>query len=151
MEGRDVASVAAQELESFGPSESWGRAGIGAALESGAYQALVVEGDDGAVRGFSLARLVCDEAELVLVVVAAGLRGRGIGTRLLDATLAGLEGQGIANVFLLVRESNDAARRLYGRRGFLVLGRRRGVYHDPAEDGLELGIDLGGGAGAKSG
>jgi [ribosomal protein S18]-alanine N-acetyltransferase len=37
-----------------------------------------------------------------------------------------------------VRVSNTAAQRLYARRGFQVVGRRRGYYAEPPEDALVL-------------
>lgn len=40
--------------------------------------------------------------------------------------------------FLEVRESNKAARELYGGMGFETVGRRRAYYRDPPEDALIL-------------
>lgn len=39
-------------------------------------------------------------------------------------------------VFLEVRESNMAARRLYEKLGFAETGRRRGYYANPPEDAV---------------
>jgi ribosomal-protein-alanine N-acetyltransferase len=39
-------------------------------------------------------------------------------------------------VLLEVRESNQAARRLYEREGFIEVGRRAGYYHRPPEAAL---------------
>ena len=42
------------------------------------------------------------------------------------------------NLYLEVRESNDAARRLYASRGFEEVGRRRKYYRRPVEDAIVL-------------
>jgi len=44
----------------------------------------------------------------------------------------------VRTAFLEVRESNDAARGLYGSRGFSEIGRRRGYYRRPVEDALVM-------------
>jgi ribosomal-protein-alanine N-acetyltransferase len=44
----------------------------------------------------------------------------------------------VAQLFLEVRTSNDAARALYASRGFVPVGRRRAYYRDPLEDALVL-------------
>jgi [ribosomal protein S18]-alanine N-acetyltransferase len=41
-------------------------------------------------------------------------------------------------VWLEVRPSNAAARRLYESRGFQLIGRRRGYYRAPVEDALVM-------------
>jgi ribosomal-protein-alanine N-acetyltransferase len=45
-------------------------------------------------------------------------------------------------VLLEVRRSNEAARRLYGRAGFVLTQIRRRYYSDPDEDALVLTCDL---------
>jgi len=45
-------------------------------------------------------------------------------------------------VFLEVRESNAAARSLYGERGFEPVGTRRAYYRNPVEDALVLRLSL---------
>jgi ribosomal protein S18 acetylase RimI-like enzyme len=66
-------------------------------------------------------------AELETLVVLPELRNAGLGTRMLDAVEAELDRQGISEVIVGIVAGNDAARRLYERRGFtprwLVLSR----------------------------
>nr|MCU0626508.1 GNAT family N-acetyltransferase [Gemmatimonadaceae bacterium] len=45
---------------------------------------------------------------------------------------------GCEAIWLEVRVSNAAARALYERRGFTLVGRRRGYYRKPVEDALVL-------------
>lgn len=56
---------------------------------------------------------------LALVLVRPAARRRGVGTALVQAVVAGVEGD---RVFSSVRESNVAARMLLGRLGFVASG-----------------------------
>jgi ribosomal-protein-alanine N-acetyltransferase len=59
-----------------------------------------------------------------------------LGDRLLGELLAHAMAAGAQAIFLEVRESNQAARRLYEKRGFLGVGRRPAYYSDPQEDAI---------------
>ena len=52
------------------------------------------------------------------IVVDPAHRGRGVGQKLLDATLATLEARGVPQVVLWTAERNEAAQRLFARAGF---------------------------------
>ncbi len=91
-----------------------------------------------AVVGYVVMWLVGDEAELANLAVAPGRRREGIGRYLLDSAMAGALAAGAKSLYLEVRESNVAARALYGGRGFLAVGRRPAYYRNPAEDALLL-------------
>ncbi len=99
--------------------------------------ALVVE-QAGSVVGFIVARQVADEWEIENIAVTGPARRCGLGTRLLGEFLDLVRQRGGKTVFLEVRESNLAARALYGKWAFLEAGRRKMYYHDPAEDALVL-------------
>jgi ribosomal-protein-alanine N-acetyltransferase len=73
-----------------------------------------------------------EEAEIVDLSVEPDRRRQGVGSALLRAFLAGRQGR----VFLEVRPSNQAARRLYARFGFRETGRRRAYYQSPPEDAI---------------
>jgi ribosomal-protein-alanine N-acetyltransferase len=78
--------------------------------------------------GFVMSRMFVPEAEILSIAVAAAQRRHGLAHRLLDAHLQRLAELGVRTVFLEVDESNEAARRLYGRFGFADVGRRPGYY-----------------------
>jgi len=90
------------------------------------------------VVGYVVAWYVMDEGELANLAVASAHRGRGIGGALLDAMLADAASRAISQVYLEVRESNAAARKLYETRGFEEIGRRKSYYRTPVEDALIL-------------
>jgi len=99
--------------------------------------ALVVE-QASSVVGFIVARQVADEWEIENIAVTGPARRCGLGTRLLGEFLDLVRQCGGKTVFLEVRESNLAARALYGKWAFLEAGRRKMYYQDPAEDALVL-------------
>ena len=59
------------------------------------------------------------------LAVGAGMRGRGIGSALLDALCAEARGRGYDEVCLDVADVNPRARALYERRGFVARGTAR--------------------------
>jgi ribosomal-protein-alanine N-acetyltransferase len=86
--------------------------------------------------GFLIANYISPEWELENLVVAPGFRRKGLATKLLAALLNRARETNSASVFLEVRESNQAARRLYVRLGFEENGRRRLYYANPPEDAV---------------
>ena len=104
----------------------------------------VAASPDAGIRGYAIAWFAGDEAELGDLAVDPAARGQGVGRALLGAVLDGARGQGICSVFLEVRESNVAARRLYERAGIQTVSRRAGYYSIPTEDALVLSVAIGG-------
>ena len=91
---------------------------------------LTIAESGGAPAGFSLARRVADEAELLLLAVDPAEQRCGIGQTLLDEFIAsGLAG-GAHRLHLEVRDGNPAIE-LYRSSGFSPAGRRRNYYHGP--------------------
>ena len=90
------------------------------------------------VTGYVVMLCVLDESEVLNIAVEAPRRGAALGGRLLDAALAEAESRGARTTFLDVRESNEAAKKLYASRGFDEMSRRRKYYRNPVEDALIL-------------
>ena len=82
----------------------------------------------GILRGFVLARLAADEAEILTVAVDAGWRRKGVGRALVSESLRRAANAGARAVFLEVDEDNRAAVALYRRLGFTKVGERPGYY-----------------------
>jgi [ribosomal protein S18]-alanine N-acetyltransferase len=98
---------------------------------------LVVVEDDR-VCGFIVGREVAGEWEIENVAVSGDARRRGLGSRLLGEFLDRVRARGGTEVYLEVRESNQAARKLYEKWGFVEAGRRKSYYHNPPEDAMSL-------------
>jgi ribosomal-protein-alanine N-acetyltransferase len=88
---------------------------------------LVIASLDGEDVGFALARVVADEAELLLLATRPSARRRGVAGALLRAVINEAEARGVTQLHLEVRAGNDAVR-LYRREGFEKVGERRNYY-----------------------
>ena len=148
-EARDLARVVAIEETAF--ADPWTEDAFRSSLSLAHMRFLVAESGQGtgqaeagepAVVGYVLAMVLGPEGEIADIAVAPEARGRGIGGILLDQVTAALRREGVRTMYLEVRESNAAARRLYESRRFGHVGRRRGYYQHPAEDALVLRRDL---------
>lgn len=94
--------------------------------------------------GHGILSAVAHEGELLNLCIAPKAQGQGLGARLLSHLLDRARARDCDEVFLEVRDSNGAARRLYRRAGFREIGRRRGYYPGPegAEDARVLRREL---------
>lgn len=134
----DLAEIVRIERASFG--DPWSESTFHAILTRSNAELLVAGEDAGPPCGYAATWWVEDQGELGNVAVAEEVRGRGVALALLDAAFSKLRDRGVRECFLEVRESNEAARRLYERLGFSVVGRRRNYYRRPAEDALVMRI-----------
>lgn len=132
----DVAEVVRIERESF--SDPWSAADFVSVMSMPQAIFLVAVDASGLVAGYVMAMVVADESEILNIAVEPSRRGGAVGGILLDAALTAGEAQGVVSTFLEVRESNEAAIRLYRSRGFEEISRRKKYYRRPAEDALVL-------------
>lgn len=121
-------------MASFG--DPWSPNDFGEALRSGVLF-LVATTSEG-ILGYVIARHAAAEGEILNLAVAVPARRRGIGRVLTERALAELAQAGARAAYLEVRESNAAARHLYGRLGFREVGRRVAYYRRPNEDAVVL-------------
>jgi ribosomal-protein-alanine N-acetyltransferase len=92
--------------------------------------------------GFLIARAVARDWEIENIIVADNLQRRGIGGKLLCRFIERARAESAENIFLEVRESNQAAIALYRAHGFQEHGRRKRYYSNPEEDALLLRLVL---------
>jgi len=145
----DIDAIVAIERVAFS-DPPWSRSSFVRLLKDPYVQFLVAEAADplggppaaATVVGYVVTYVVVDEADISNLAVSPECRGRGVGRRLLEAAIAGVESVGVRTVYLEVRESNTVALRLYDSRGFGVVGRRSAYYRHPAEDALILRLTL---------
>ena len=93
----------------------------------------IAENDFGQILGFVIARCLADQWEIENVVVDPSCRRRGVGSCLIGDLVGMARSAGMGSVLLEVRESNQAARRLYEKIGFTLEGRRKDYYRSPPE------------------
>jgi ribosomal-protein-alanine N-acetyltransferase len=124
----DLGAVMTVMDDSFDPrfGEAWTHKQCAGLLPMpGVWLTLAREGE--AVLGFTLARFVADEAELLLLAVRAAAQRRGVGRILIEDFEASAQARGASHLHLEVREGNQAFS-LYRRAGFDLVGRRHNYY-----------------------
>lgn len=117
-------------------SDPWSARDFAECLSAGAPVLVAAHGGD--IAGYVVARAVADEGEILNLAVSDRFQRRGVGRALAKAALETLGASGAKTVYLEVRESNSAARRLYQGLGFEVLARRSNYYRRPEEAALVL-------------
>ncbi|MBR1390173.1 MAG: ribosomal protein S18-alanine N-acetyltransferase [Lachnospiraceae bacterium] len=88
------------------------------------------------VLGYCGIYLAADEGEVTNVAVHPEHRRKGIARTLLEKLLTSAGDRGAAHMILEVRQSNQAAIRLYESMGFEPCGVRKRFYRQPVEDAL---------------
>ena len=87
------------------------------------------------VVGFIVSRALSeDEREILNLAVSPDFRRQGIARALCETIMDGFRG----GVYLEVRESNHAARKLYESLGFEAVGSRQKYYNSPPEDAIVM-------------
>jgi ribosomal-protein-alanine N-acetyltransferase len=129
-------------LETMAFSDPWSQASFESMMAEPAAYVAVARKASERILGYVVAWFAADEGEIANLAVREPTRRQGIGASLLDAALHEGRSRGAKNMYLEVRESNEAARRLYASRGFEELGRRRGYYKRPVEDAIVLRVEL---------
>lgn len=143
--GGDLDAVMSIMGEAFDPSfgEAWTRPQCAGILPMhGVVMNLALAGDEAV--GFTLARTVAGESELLLLAVRPEWRGRGVGTALVDGFIANGRAAGAHHLHLEVRDGNSALG-LYQRSGFRLVGRRAKYYRgtDGQQfDALTMAVDI---------
>jgi ribosomal-protein-alanine N-acetyltransferase len=137
----DLGPVGDIEQASF--TDPWSRQSFRSLLGDERVLFAVAHVSPGELAGYVVTWFAGDEGEIANLAVAPSARRHGIGAALLDASLAEARRRGVKQVYLEVRESNAAARALYERRGFSVVGRRKRYYRHPDEDALLLRRTIG--------
>ncbi|HEX9451745.1 MAG TPA: ribosomal protein S18-alanine N-acetyltransferase [Burkholderiales bacterium] len=130
------------EIEPALYSHPWTRGNFDDSLTAG-YSCWVVE-CNGAVAGYGVLMIGVREAHLLNLSVAVGWQRRGFGRMLLEHFMRVARASDAAQLFLEVRPSNVAARRLYVEFGFREITVRRGYYPSGRgrEDAILMGIAL---------
>jgi [ribosomal protein S18]-alanine N-acetyltransferase len=140
----DLEALVEMERESF--SHPWTRRNLQHALERGHLVVLRGPSRSAAPRrgilGYCVFEMVAGELHVHNVAIQPGLRGQGLGRRLLETVLWLGTRRGARSALLEVRESNWPALQLYYSLGFQSVRRRRNYYSHPTEDALELILEF---------
>jgi ribosomal-protein-alanine N-acetyltransferase len=124
----DLNTVDAIMQAAFDPrfGEAWTRSQcVGILAMPGVW--LTIASIDDEAAGFSIARVVADEVELLLLATAPALRRRGVGSAILRSVVADSVMRGAISLHLEVRDGNGAIA-LYSQSGFNKVGERKRYY-----------------------
>lgn len=102
----------------------------------------LTEEDVEKIVGLLVASRTTIESDIYMIVIAEDYKQRGLGRKLLEALIKTCQMLGLETIFLEVRETNLPALRLYESLDFKEIGRRKGYYSKPTEDGLMMKLDL---------
>ena len=91
---------------------------------------------DGVVVASCGLRNIVGDGEITNVVTNAGMRGKGIGRKMLLKLMEEGVNMGVEAFTLEVRKSNAGAIHLYESLGFVTEGIRKNFYEEPVEDAL---------------
>ena len=136
MRTADLAQVLEIETASFG--SPWSSRTFLNLLRRPNAALFVAEEVPGYVLGYAVIWFAGPEGELGDLAVRSTVRRLGVASTLLASVMADAHGRGATEIYLEVRESNEAARALYDRHGFEVVNRRPEYYSDPEEDALVM-------------
>ena len=92
--------------------------------------------------GYCCFWIVFGEVHIMNLAVHPDYRRKGIATRLVEVVISISRHEVVQKVHLEVRKSNDSARKLYEKFGFLVITARPNYYSQPMEDALLMALEL---------
>lgn len=122
----DIPFVLSVEKAVF--SDPWSEAAVAAHVKEDSLCFLVFE-ENGCQEGYLLGSLIPPEGEIYRVATHPSFRRRGAAEALCRAFLSLCE-----SCYLEVRRGNAAARALYEKIGFSLVGERKNYYKNPTED-----------------
>ena len=130
-----VAQVA--ELEKICFSDPWSENSVASELKNPLSCWLVAE-EDGVAAGYIGSQTVMDESDMMNVAVHPDHRRKGVAESLVNELIEALKKRGSRCLTLEVRASNEPAKALYEKLGFVQVGLRKNYYRNPKEDALIL-------------
>ncbi len=131
MTQEDIPFAVQLEKELF--SDAWTELGLVNTLHYRPDTSFVAE-LDGEDVGYLFFMAAADEGELLRIGVSPRHRRKGIGQALISHMDQYARENSIYAVWLEVRGSNEGARALYEKNGFILQGYRKKYYHNPEED-----------------
>jgi len=125
----DIDAINALEKECF--TDAWSEALI-SNMFSNSYDKIYVLEDEEKVVGYINTRDIGGDVDLMALCVSPEHRRKGYAGKLMERILCDPYNQ----IILEVRDSNEAAIRLYEKYGFEKFARRERYYSNPDEDAI---------------
>lgn len=128
---------AVAELEKICFRDPWSENSVASELDNSLALWLVAE-VDGEVAGYIGSQTVMGETDMMNVAVHPEYRRQGVAERLVISLIEHLRLRSSHCLTLEVRASNEPAKNLYAKLGFVEIGCRNNYYRNPKEDALIL-------------
>jgi len=135
-----IAEITKIEAECF--SEPWSEKSFRDALKLSSAEIFVALDDKMDVLGYFVLYYSSDQGELQNIAVCPGYRGYGIGSLLMEKLISESLKLGMSQIYLEVRSTNEPAKELYRKYGFIPTGIRKNFYRFPTEDAIVEMKDL---------
>lgn len=126
------------EIEKENFTEPWSMRSFEEMLDAEFTISLGAFDEMGNVLGYIIADFVIDTGEILDIAVAVKHKKQGVGSVLLDSVHSMLVAASAYECFLEVRESNEPAKALYAKKGYLPIGIRKNYYKNPKENAIVL-------------
>lgn len=134
MRESDIDRILEIERESFSPP--WSREAFLLEITKNILAKYIVAEINGNVVGYGGIWLIIDEGHITNIAVDEKYRGLGVGNRILEGLIQLCIDRNIKAITLEVRKSNEIAKSLYKKYGFVEHGIRPGYYLDNNEDAI---------------
>lgn len=130
----DLPAIMKIEQDSF--EEPWQEVSFKDEIKD--HEVFVLTFEDKLV-GYICGWKILDEYNITNLAISKDLRKQGLGD-LLVSHIMSLHREDCRLLYLEARESNQAARKLYKKKGFSIIGIRKNYYDNPDEDAVLMGI-----------
>lgn len=136
MSKRDLNEIHEIEVKSF--IDPWSKYSMETMLEENTktYCLVGIVGEE--IVGYAFTWIVVDEMHIGDIAVKEDFQNQGVGTKVMESLLETAKERECTACWLEVRPSNNAARKLYERFGFVQVTLRKKYYSDNGEDALIL-------------
>lgn len=135
MQKSEVGDVIKIEEKAYG-EHHWSRDSFYGELSNNLAHYYSAFDEEGNLVGYAGSWQVIDEAHITTIAVEPELKRKKIGEALLNRIIEDCYKNKMKYITLEVRQSNDAAIKLYEKYGFKSLGVRKGYYQNNNEDAL---------------
>ena len=136
----DIDEVLAIEKKSF--STPWTKEAFVMEITKNTLAKYIVAEREGKIVGYGGIWLIVDEGHVTNIAVDPDFRGYGIGNYLVEGLIDICKKRDILAMTLEVRVSNNVARNLYNKYGFIDNGIRPKYYSDTGEDAIIMWKEL---------